>query len=177
LQESIKINTKNLQIFIMKPAKIQTEQNHLFKNRLSNQINMRHELVILSKVINWDALETELGSLHEDTIKGGQPPKPVRLMVGLLLLEYLKNLSDEEVVRSWVENPYWQYFCGYDFLQLKMPIDPYSLTRWRNRLGPEKLEKILGMSVKAAVDTGAIKQEELKTVIVDTNAKEYCLSY
>ena len=168
MQESIKINSKNLQIFIMKPSKISNDQAHLFKNRLSNQINMRHELVILSKVINWDALEAEIGSLHEDTVKGGQPPKPVRLMVGLLLLEYLKNLSDEEVVRSWVENPYWQYFCGYDFLQLEMPIDSSSLTRWRNRLGPEKLEKILGMSVKAAVDTGVIKQEELKTVIIDT---------
>ena len=152
----------------MKPVKIQTEQSHLFKNRLSNQINMRHELVILSKVINWDALDTEIGSMHKDTIKGGQPPKPVRLMVGLLLLEYLKNLSDEEVVRNWVENPYWQYFCGYDFLQLEMPIDPSSLTRWRNRLGTEKLEKILGMSVKAAIDARVIKQEELKAVIVDT---------
>ena len=152
----------------MKPSKISNDQAHLFKNRLSNQINMRHELVILSKIINWDVLESEIGSLHEDTDKGGQPPKSVRLMVGLLLLQYLKNLSDEDVVRSWVENPYWQYFCGYDFLQLKMPIDPSSLTRWRNRLGVEKLEKILGMSVKAAVDTGVIKQEDLKTIIVDT---------
>lgn len=152
----------------MKPAKILNEQEDLFKHRLSKQINMRHELIILSEVINWEALETEIGALHEDSNKGGQPPKPVRLMSGLLLLQYSKNLSDEEVLRNWVENPYWQYFCGYDFLQLEMPIDPSSLTRWRNRLGPEKLEKLLGMSVKAAVDTGVVKEEELKEVTVDT---------
>ena len=44
-------------------------------------------------------------------------------MVGLLLLQYMQNLSDEAVVRAWVENPYWQYFCGYDFIQWDLPID------------------------------------------------------
>lgn len=152
----------------MKPSKTDHKQDHLFRSRLSNQINLRHELVVLSKFINWQTLEEEIGSIHEDTDKGGQPPKPVRLMVGLLLLQYLHNLSDEEVVRHWVENPYWQYFCGYDFLQLEIPIDPSSLTRWRHRLGPDKLEKILAMTVKVSVDTEVIKQEELKNVIADT---------
>lgn len=152
----------------MKPEKIINEEEDLFRHRLSNQINMRHELINLSEVINWDALEAEIGTLHEDGNKGGHPPKPIRLMVGLLLLQYTKNLSDKEVVGSWVENPYWQYFCGYDFLQIEMPIDPSSLTRWRKRLGPEKLEKILGMSVKAAVDTGVIKAKELEEVTFDT---------
>ena len=113
-------------------------------------------------------LEDEIGLMHEDTDNGGQPPKPVRLMVGLLLLQYMHNLSDEEVVRTWVENPYWQYFCGFDFLQWKMPINPSSLTRWRNRLGEGKLEQILKMSVKVAIKTSVIKKEELKVQIVDT---------
>lgn len=90
----------------MKPAQIINEEEDLFRHRLSNQINMRHELVILSKVINWDALEREIGSLHEDSNKGGHPPKPVRLMAGLLLLQYTKNLSDVEVVRSCVGNTF-----------------------------------------------------------------------
>jgi len=63
------------------------------------------------------------------------PPKPFRLMSGLLLLQHMHSLSDELVVQRWVENPYWQYFCGYDLLQWKMPIDPSSLTRFRNRIG------------------------------------------
>lgn len=41
-----------------------------------------------------------------DKRKEGQPPKPVRLMLRLLMLEYIHNLSDEEVVSRWVENPY-----------------------------------------------------------------------
>lgn len=152
----------------MKPTKTDHRQDHLFRNRLSNQINPKHELVVLSRTVNWQMLEEEIGILHEDTDNGGQPPKPVRLMIGLLLLQYMHNLSDEEVVRTWVENPYWQYFCGFDFLQWEMPINPSSLTRWRNRLGEKKLEKVLKMSIEVAVETGVIKKEELKTQTIDT---------
>jgi IS5 family transposase len=98
-------------------------------------------------------------------------------MVGLLLLQYLHNLSDEAVVRSWVENPYWQYFCGYDFIQWDLPIDSSSLTNWRKRLGPERLEKILAMTVKVAVATGTVKQQDLKNVIVDTTVMPKNISF
>jgi IS5 family transposase len=76
--------------------------------------------------------------MHIDNMLGGQPPKPVRLMVGLLL-QYLYNLSDEKVVRSWVENPYWQFFCDYDYLQWSLPIDRSSLSRWRDMLDKERM--------------------------------------
>jgi transposase, IS5 family len=68
----------------------------------------------------------------------------------------------------WVENAYWQYFCGYDHLQWKLPINPSSLTRWRKRLGAENMEKILAMSVSVAVETGVVSKKDLKQVIVDT---------
>ena len=55
-------------------------------------------------------------------------------MMGLLLLEHIHKLSEEEVIERWVENPYWQYFCGYDHFQWTPPIHPSSLTRWCNRL-------------------------------------------
>ena len=80
----------------------------------------------------------------------------------------MHNLSDENVVRMWVENGYWQYFCGYDHLQWQLPIDPSSLTRWRGRLGPERIEKLLSMSVNVAVATGVVTKKELQEVIVDT---------
>jgi IS5 family transposase len=68
----------------------------------------------------------------------------------------------------WVENGYWQYFCGYDHLQWQLPIDPSSLTRWRNRLGSERIEKLLSMSVTVAVAAGVVTKQELQEVIVDT---------
>ena len=44
----------------------------------------------------------------------GQPPLPTRLMAGLAILKHTFNLSDEELVARWVENPYFQHFCGED---------------------------------------------------------------
>lgn len=152
----------------MKPLKIDNNQNELFKNRLSNQLNPKHEMFILSSMIPWERLEEEFSDMHVDGVNGGQPPKPVRLIAGLLLLQHMHNLSDDLVVRTWVENPYWQYFCGYDYLEWQFPVDPSSLTRWRNRLGKERMEKILSLTVSVAVDSGTIKQKDLERVIVDT---------
>jgi IS5 family transposase len=70
-------------------------------------------------------------------------------MIGILLLQHLHNLSDEQVVRTWVENHYWQLFCGYDFGAF--PTNPSSLTRFRNRLGSDRMEKILSLTASVAV--------------------------
>ena len=113
----------------MQPTKIDNRQEDIFKSRLSNELNPKHEMMMLSRLIPWDSLEVELADLYQSVRNvGGQPPKPIRLMIGILLLQHLHNLSDEQVVRTWVENPYWQFFCGYDFLQWNFPIDPSSLT-------------------------------------------------
>ena len=152
----------------MKPSQTNDNQDNLFQSRLSNQINPRHEMVILSKMINWNGLEMEFSSFHIDNGKGGQPPKPVRLMVGLLLLQHLHSLSDEQVVRGFVENPYWQFFCGYDFLQWELPIDPSSLTNFRNRIGSDAMNKILSLTINIAVKSEVVAVKDLEKVIVDT---------
>ena len=141
----------------MRHEKIEISQEDLFRNRLSNQLDPRHEMLKLSELIPWEELEKEFGNSGLKEPVSGRPAKPIRLMLGLLLLQYMHDLSDEAVVRSWVENPYWQYFCGYDFLQWDLPIDSSSLTRWRQRLGEERLEKLLKMTVKVSVLSGAVK--------------------
>lgn len=152
----------------MKPKKVDNRQKEIFKNRLSEELNPRHELVKLGHRIPWDVIEKELGEVHVDNGLGGQPPKPVRLMVGLMLLQNMNGLSDEAAVALWIENPYWQYFCGYDYLQWEMPIDPSSLTRWRKRLGSEKIERILALTVTTAVRVKMVKEKDLATTIADT---------
>jgi transposase, IS5 family len=90
------------------------------------------------------------------------------LMIGLLLLQYLYKLSDEAVLRMWKENPYWQYFCGYDYLQFEAPAESSSLSRWRTRMGQEKLDKILSATIDACIKSGAVKSNELRAVTADT---------
>jgi IS5 family transposase len=153
----------------MQPTKVDNRQEDVFRGRLSNELNPKHEMMILSRLISWDSLEVEFADLYQSERNvGGQPPKPIRLMIGILLLQHLHNLSDEQVVRTWVENPYWQFFCGYDFLQWNFPINPSSLTRFRKRIGADRMEKILSLTVAVAVKSEAIKVKDLKKVIVDT---------
>jgi len=159
-----------------KPSETSTEQNSLFFARLSQQLNPRHPLMVLASHINWTALEDDL-DLTFSPDKAGQPPKPVRLIVGLLMLQHMEGLSDEATVQKWVENPYWQFFCGFDFLQWKMPIDPSSLTRWRGRLGEKGMETLLAHTLKTAVNTGAAKPKDFEKVIVDTTVMEANIAY
>ena len=83
----------------MRPKKINNSQSELFKNRLSDELNPKQELCQLSRLIPWDSLEEEFAEMYIDKGLGGQPPKPVRLIVGLLLLQNIHDLSDENVVR------------------------------------------------------------------------------
>src|SRR5271165_1359203 len=100
----------------MKPRALrETGQNDLFKARLDQIIDMSHELVLLALAIDWAFLEAQFGAVYSN--EPGQPPLPVRLMAGLMILKHVYNLSDEALAARWVENPYFQYFCGEEFFQ------------------------------------------------------------
>ena len=161
----------------MKASKIDNSQEELFQSRLSSQLNPEHEMVILSKLIPWNSLDKEFNEVYDKKDYCGQPPKAIRLMVGLLMLQHIHDLSDEQVVSNWVENAYWQYFCGYDFLQWQAPINPSSLTRFRKRMGSKKIEKILDMTIGIALNTKLIKKKDLKKVIVDSTVMPKNIEY
>ncbi len=82
--------------------------------------------------------EQTFGAVYTD--KPGQPPLPTRLMAGPAILKHTYDLSDEALCDRWVENPYFQYFCGEAFFQHALVFDRSSLTRRRQRMGQEKLK-------------------------------------
>ncbi len=149
-------------------------QDHLFRDRLGNILNMRHELCRLAEVVDWDFLEEHFGRHYSEK---GRPAIPIRLMVGLSYLEYAFGLSDEEVVSRWVENPYWQYFCGEEFFQHELPINPSSLSRWRKRIGEEGAEAILAATVRAGLKVKAVRESSLERVSVDTTVQPKAISH
>jgi IS5 family transposase len=159
----------------MKPNIINHAQGRLFQQRLSSLLNPSHELFQLSKLIEWDSYEKEFAKLFVEKI--GSPGKPIRLIAGILMLQHMYGYSDEGAVDEWVENPYWQFFCGYDYLQWEKPIDSSSLPRWRKRLGAEGLEKILQGTIRAAIKAGAVSSRSLSRVIVDTTIMEKNIAF
>mgnify|MGYP000418654559 CR=1 FL=1 len=134
-------------------------QDELFRMRLDNLLDMNHELIKLSGLIDWDSFDEKWGELFEST--KGAPATRTRLIAGLHYLKDLYNLSDELVVERWVENPYWQYFCGEQFFQHEVPIHPTSMTKWRNRLGKKGSEELLIETIKAGLKSKTIKEFRL----------------
>jgi IS5 family transposase len=105
----------------MKPkAKPQDSgKEELFRSKLKNIINLRHELVRLSELIDWARLETHFAPYYSEV---GRPGLPIRLVVGLHLLKHIEGLSDEQVCARWKRDPYMQYFCGEEYFQHAFPI-------------------------------------------------------
>ena len=149
--------------------KRETGEHDLFRSRLDQIINMKHELVRLAQVIDWPALEASFGLVYSDG--PGMPPLPTRLMAGLAILKHTFDLSDEEVCARWVENPYFQYLCGEEFFCHDLPFDRSSMTRWRQRMGEEKIAALLSESLSITVRTGAMKPQDTRRVIVDTTVQ------
>jgi transposase, IS5 family len=146
-----------------------TGQTDLLRSRLDAIIDVGHPLVKLARTIDWSFLEQRFGEVYQD--KPGRPPLPTRLMAGLAILKYTYDLSDEALCERWVENPYYQFFCGEEFFQHRLVFDRSSLTRWRQRMGEEKLQALLQESLSVAAKTEAIKPSDLNRVIVDTTVQ------
>lgn len=68
---------------------------------LAYTLNQRHPLYLLADAINWQMFEDAFASLYCQN--NGRPAKPIRLLVGLLILKHIRNLLDESVVEQWSE--------------------------------------------------------------------------
>lgn len=89
-----------------------------------------------------------------------------------MILKQLYNLSDENLVARWVENPYWQYFTGEAVFQYVAPFDPSELVHFRNRIGGDGAELIFKESILLH---GADAMES--EVVVDTTVQEKNITY
>ena len=147
----------------------------LFQSHFDQILNPGHELVQLANKIDWPRLEAALIDSYCPDI--GAPAKAIRLMVGLHYLKFTFDESDESVVARWVENPYWQYFCGYTHLQHECPIHPTSMTKWRNRVGVDRQEELLKETIRLAVREKHLPKNDLARVTVDTTVQEKNITF
>lgn len=150
-------------------------QKDFFKARLDQIVDMDHALAKLGRAIDWRFLEERFGAVYSDKV--GHPPLATRLMAGLSILKHMHDLSDEDLCARWVENPYYQLFCGEEFFQHKLTFDRSSLTRWRQRMGGEKLVALIQESLAVATRTGAAKPADFSKVIVDTTVQPKAIAF
>lgn len=152
----------------MRPKKHEiTGSGDLFRARLDQIINLKHELVQLAGKIDWDFIDHEIAPLYSEK---GRPGIETRFVIGLLLLKHIYGLSDEGVCERWVYDPYFQHFTGEEFFQHAFPHERSDLSHWRKRLG-DKLELLLAESLRVAHESGALRTKDLARVTVDTTVQ------
>ena len=150
-------------------------QNDLFRARLDQIVDLDHPLTKLGRAIDWRFLEKRFGAVYSD--RAGHLPLSTRLMAGLSILKHMHDLSDEDLCARWVENPYYQLFCGEEFFPHKLTFDRSSLTRWRQRMGEEKLVALIQESLAVATRTGAATPADFSKVIVDTTVQPKAVAF
>jgi len=160
----------------MRPAKqSDSGETQRLGPRLDQIVDLNHPLVKLAQHIDWAFIEQHLDAVYTDG--PGQPPLPTRLMAGLAILKHMRNLSDEKLCESWLENPYYQLFCGEAFFRYSLPLDRSSMTRWRQRMGEEKLTVLLQESLHLAIRSGAAQPADFTRVIVDTTVQPKAVAF
>jgi IS5 family transposase len=150
-------------------------QKDLFRPPLDEIIDMGHPLVRLAGEIDWEFLGGRFASVC--TSGPGQPPLPTRLVAGLFILKHMHSLSDEALCARWLENPYYQHFCGEVVFRHEVPFDRSSMTRWRQRLGEVELVALIQESLSVAHKTGAIETKDLERVAVDTTVQPKAIAH
>lgn len=153
----------------MKPIKKPQNQTSLFFS-FESSLNHKHPLFILANQINWSLFEHAFEDLY--CKNNGRPAKPIRLMVGLLILKHLRNISDESVVEQWSENNYYQYFCGETSFVCGVPCEPSELVHFRKRIGEQGIELILQESIRV---NGQDKDDD--QVSIDTTVQEKNITF
>ena len=147
-----------------------TPQLGLF-SALADQLDQKHPLYLLANKINWPLFDDAFKKHYSE--KMGKPAKPIRLMVSLLILKYVRNLSDESLVEQWAENIYYQYFSGEQHFQPNIPCVPTELVAFRQRIGEPGVELILKESIRVnepPSDGGIV-------VSVDSTVQEKNITY
>jgi IS5 family transposase len=120
----------------------------------------------LAKHIPWQRFEDEFSGRYS---QAGRPAKPIRLMVGLMMLKQLENLSDERVVEAWVANPYFQAFCGETRFQWQFPCNPSDFVNFRKRIGEEGTRLIFEVSVALHGDDAKEVEVTIDTTVQEKN--------
>ena len=141
-----------------------------FSFSLSDTLDQNHPLFILANKISWTTFEDEFSRLY--CADNGRPAKPIRLMVGLLMLKHLRNVSDESIVEQWSENVYYQYFCGLEMFDSTPPCASSEMVHFRKRIGEKGIELIFRESIRVNGDDSNDSH-----VIVDTTVQEKNITF
>lgn len=101
---------------------------------LEDMLDPENRWVVRARSMPWEELERVLsGKLYSSR---GAPAKPLRMMLGAMMIGDHLKCSDAETVRQLQENPYMQYFVGLNEFTRERLFAPLSLSLFRKKITP-----------------------------------------
>jgi IS5 family transposase len=127
------------------------------------KLNKDNRWVKLEALIPWWELEDKYAKCFRRTNRG-EKALSVRVALGTLIIQTKLNLTDRETVNQIKENPYLQYFLGFDqYNDTRPPFDPSLIVHFRKRLTEDIMIEINEQIAMAAIEAEETAKPKKKT--------------
>ncbi len=124
-----------------------------FNQSCGLQLDETNEWVVLADHMEWEKMEEESGYAKNFPSTTGRPAKPFRMVLGALVIQKHKNLSDRKLVKEIAENPYLQYFIGCGSYQKQCPFKASALVSFRQRIDADCLMEVNEIFLETGAET------------------------
>lgn len=133
-----------------------TPQNQLeifdFKTEFESKLDPDNRWVRMSKILDWDAFAAIYAKNLSATM--GANGIDARVVIGALIIKHIERKDDRGTIEMIRENPYMQYFLGFDHFSLEPVFDPSLFVHIRKRLGSDSFDRMNQLIIERALDIG-----------------------
>lgn len=143
-----------------------------FNQTCGLQLDETNEWVVLADYLDWNELEASTRYADNFPSTTGRPAKPFRMVLGALVIQKRKHLSDRKLVKEIAENPYLQYFIGCESFQKECPFKAPALVSFRKRLNVDVLMDVNEIFLSGAGVTGEHAEKNPKKAAKPSMDKE-----
>jgi IS5 family transposase len=144
-----------------------------FYMAFGGRLSKANRWVKLAHMIPWDEVEKRYAAQFKSTV--GNPAYSVRVAFGSLVIKEKLKITDDETVEQIRENPYLQYFIGYDSYRDEPPFNSSTMVYFRLRLKADIIKEINDLIIERAEQEkrdAEAKKGEKNTTKKDNDQKD-----
>lgn len=139
-----------------------TPQNQLgifnFKTEFESKLDPKNRWVKMAKCLEWDKFVMIYG--QNLNLKMGAKGIDARVVIGALIIKHIERKDDRGTIEMIAENPYMQFFLGFDCFSSEPIFDPSLFVHIRKRLGNESFDQMNQIIIRKALNINELVPEK-----------------
>ena len=140
-----------------------------FHTDFESKLNADNRWVKMAKILDWDKLAAVYAKSFSTTM--GASSIDARIVIGALIIKHLEKKDDRGTIEIIQENPYMQFFLGFDHFTDKVVFDPSLFVTIRKRLGNEAFDTMNQVIISGAL--GIEIQEDENESFDESNENDH----